>query len=78
MTGQGDRTPRPGSASDTPDLGETFVAGRDKPTARALLAACDALGMQRWNVRTGARGFVVPNAVYDQYASDQVAADHGI
>jgi hypothetical protein len=78
MTGPGDRQPRPGSASDTPDLGETFVAGKDQATARALLAACDTLGVQRWSVRTGARGFVVPNAVYDQYASDQASTQYGI
>lgn len=81
MTGmeQGrDRAPRPGSASDTPDVGETFVAGKDQPTAAALLAACRALGLQTWNVRTGAHGFVVPNAVYDQYAADQQATAHGI
>jgi hypothetical protein len=59
-------------------VGETFVAGKDQATARALLAACDAEGMQRWNVRTGAHGFVVPNAVYDRYASDQATTEHGI
>lgn len=78
MTGPGDRSPRPGSASDTPDMGETFVAGKDQATARALLDACAALGMQAWNVRTGAHGFVVPNAVYDRYASDQASTEHGI
>lgn len=64
--------------ADTPDMGETFVAGKTQDTARALLAACDAEGMQRWNVRTGARGFVVPNQVYDRYASDQATTEHGI
>ena len=64
--------------ADTPDVGETFVAGKTPETARALLAACDTLGMARFNVRTGARGFVVPNAVYDQYADDQQVAEHGI
>jgi hypothetical protein len=64
--------------ADTPDLGETFVAGKDQETARGLLAACRDLGLQTWNVRTGARGFIVPNAVYDLYASDQQADQHGI
>lgn len=64
--------------ADTPDEGETFVAGKDPETARALLEACRALGMQTWNVRTGARGFIVPNAVYDRYADDQQATNHGI
>lgn len=78
MTGVGNRQPRPGSASDTPDLGETFVAGKDAETARALLAACRALDLPTWNVRTGARGFIVPNAVYDQYATNQSDSTHGI
>jgi hypothetical protein len=64
--------------ADTPDVGETFVAGKDQATARALLDACDAEGMQRWNVRTGAHGFIVPNRVYDRYADDQNITQHGI
>lgn len=65
------------AASDAPDLGETFVAGKDAETARRLLAACRALDLPTLLVKTTASGFVVPNAVYDQYASDQ-AETHGI
>lgn len=69
-------TPR-SAATDAPDLGETFVSGKDQPTAQALLAACRALDLPTMLVRTTASGFVVPNAVYDQYANDQ-AETHGI
>lgn len=76
MTGM-DHITSMSSAADQPDVGETFVAGKDKETAQGLLAACRALGVATWNVRTGSRGFIVPNAVYDQYADDTAAA-HGI
>ena len=67
----------PLSRAETPDVGETSVAGKDRETARALLAACRALDLPTWNVRTAARGFIVPDAVYDQYAGD-TAESHGI
>lgn len=49
-----------------PTIGETFVAGKDRDTARALLAAADDLGIDRMVVRTANGGFVVPDAVYDR------------
>jgi len=58
-------------------LGETYVAGKDQQTARSLLAACRALDLPTILVRTAARGFIVPDQVYEQYADDQ-AASHGI
>jgi hypothetical protein len=65
------------SGTDAPELGETFVAGKTPETAQALLAACRTLDMPTLLVKTTASGFVVPNAVYDQYANDQ-AEHHGI
>lgn len=62
------------SGRSEPDVGETFVNGKDQETARGLLDACDNLGVTRLLVRTSARGFIVPNAVYDEYANDQAAA----
>lgn len=46
-------------------LGETFVQGKDRDTARRLLAACDTLGIDQQHVRTVTQGFVVPNEVWD-------------
>lgn len=66
------------AATDAPDLGETFVNGKDQATAAGLLAACRALGLPTLLVRTTASGFVVPSAVYDQYANDTAAETHGI
>jgi hypothetical protein len=57
-----------------PVQGETYVPGKDRETARALLAACDERGVDQSVVRTVTGGFIVPNEVYDQYAATQ----HGI
>lgn len=56
------------------DIGDTFVAGKDQPTAAALLAACDELGLDQAVVRTVDGGFVVPDEVWDQAAKNQT--DH--
>ena len=53
-----------------PDLGETFVQGKDRDTARALLAAAEATGHDRSVVRTVAHGFIVPNPVYDHVLAE--------
>lgn len=58
-----------------PDIGETFVQGKDTPTARALLAAAEALGIDPIAIRTVARGFVVPNEVWDA-AQDALRSQH--
>lgn len=59
-----------------PDLGETFVQGRDPKTAQALLAAADELGLEALVVRAVTHGFIVPNAVYD-HVQAQHQADPG-
>lgn len=48
-----------------PNLGETFVNGKTRDNARALLASADALGIDRTCVVASRGGFIVPNAVYD-------------
>lgn len=48
-----------------PRIGETFVQGKDRETARALLDAADRLGVEHIEVKTVNRGFIVPNAVWD-------------
>lgn len=73
MTGGGWGTP----TLDRLMVGETYVSGKDQATARALLDAAAALGLPSLVVRTAARGFIVPDAVYDRYANDQAEA-HGI
>lgn len=60
----------PTSAAERVELGETFVSGKDQPTAQGLLAACRALELPTLVVRTVNGGFVVPDAVYDRYAND--------
>lgn len=48
-----------------PVVGETLVQGKDRETARRLLDAADAAGVDQQEVRTVTGGFIVPNAVYD-------------
>lgn len=48
-----------------PEPGETMVQGKTQATARALLDAADALGLDRNVVRSVTGGFIVPNEVYD-------------
>lgn len=55
-----------------PDLGETFIQGKDSQTARALLSAAADLGHESHVVRTVTGGFIVPNDVYDK-AQEQAA-----
>ena len=43
------------------------IDGRSRATAEALLAAADAVGAERHEVRTTIRGYVVPVAVSDEY-----------
>ena len=57
-----------------PGRGEIYVPGKTPEIARALLAACDHLEVNRQVVRTVNGGFIVPSNVYDQYAAEQ----HGI
>lgn len=54
-----------------PELGETFVQGKDTDTARALLAAAVATGHDTSVVRTVAHGFIVPNPVYDHVLAER-------
>lgn len=57
-----------------PAVGETFVWGQDPQTARDLLDAADALGLDRQTaVRTVRGGFIVPDAVWD--AAQETRAD---
>lgn len=49
-----------------PELGETFVQGKDQLTAQSLLAAADDLGLDPVVVRAVDHGFIVPNTVYDR------------
>lgn len=58
-----------------PAVGETFVQGKTPQTARALLNACDELGVDRIEVRTITGGFIVPNAVYDTAAPALIPTD---
>lgn len=58
-----------------PVEGETFVAGKDQETARALLAACDEVGIDQAEVRTVNGGFIVPNAVWDAAQQASSSAD---
>lgn len=46
--------------------GQTFVWGRTRPAAQALLAAAEQAGLDPAEaVKTTAQGFVVPDEVYD-------------
>jgi hypothetical protein len=58
------------AAAERVELGETFVSGKDQPTAAALLQACRDLDYPTLVVRTVTGGFVVPDPVYDRYAND--------
>jgi hypothetical protein len=73
MAGGGWGTPHPGNI---PEVGETFVQGKTQETARALLDAADALGLDRAAVvRTVNKGFIVPNEVWDQAEETRLAAE---
>lgn len=48
-----------------PEIGETFVQGKDRDTARALLAAARDLDYDESVIRVVGHGFIVPNAVFD-------------
>jgi hypothetical protein len=45
----------------------TNIDGRSRATAEALLAAADKVGVERYEVRTTIRGYVVPDAVATEY-----------
>lgn len=60
-----------------PALGETFVQGKDQPTARALLDAAHDLGLDPIVVRAVNGGFIVPNEVWDTM-QEQRQADTGL
>lgn len=54
-----------------PEMGETFVSGKDPETARGLLDAADAIGADRkTDVRAVTGGFIVTDAVYDRWAAE--------
>lgn len=55
------------------ELGETFVQGKDAETARILLEAAEALGLDALVVRTTNHGFKVPAAVWDRAQQDHQA-----
>lgn len=57
-----------------PGVGETFVWGLDKHTARALLAAAKRVGLDPLHVRTTQNGFIVPNVVAEA-ASDALQSE---
>ena len=46
-------------------LGDVFVSDKSPAMARALLAACDELEVDRIEVRTVTNGFIVPEAVWE-------------
>lgn len=48
-----------------PDVGETYVQGKDQQTARDLLNAAKTLELDSIVVRAVNGGFIVPNAVWD-------------
>lgn len=61
--------------SNSPRIGQTFVSGRDKHVARALLESAERLdGYDVMDVRTVQNGFVVPDAVADD-AREALQAD---
>lgn len=62
-------------AGGDPEVGETFIQGKDQPTARGLLAAADALSLDRNVVRTVTGGFIVPNEVFDRYTESKNQAE---
>ena len=47
-------------------VGQTYVHGRNPETARALLLACDRLGVDRTVPAATDSGFIVPDAVADE------------
>jgi hypothetical protein len=52
---------------DLPD-GHSFVPGRGREQAISLLKAADNAGVDQYEVRRISDGYVVPNAVADEYA----------
>lgn len=72
MSGEGNV---PGWMGGEPDLGETFVQGKDRATARALLDAAAALELDPSVVRAVTNGFIVPNPVYDRVLAEHAGTD---
>lgn len=56
-------------------VGDVFVSEKTQDMARALLAACDDLGVDRIAVRTVTNGFIVPEAVWDHAQESRLAAE---
>lgn len=78
MTGSPEAEYRSGPyPSPLPENGEAMVMGKDRDTARSLLAAAKQLGLDSNVVRTVNLGFIVPIAVWDQVQANNTA-DHGI
>ena len=50
--------------------GQTYVHGKDPATARALLDACDRVGVDRTVPHATDSGFIVPDAVADEWERD--------
>lgn len=61
-----------------PELGETFVQGKDRDTARALLAAAAELDLDPTVIRVVGHGFIVPNDVFDIVAATTTEGPSGL
>jgi len=48
------------------DIGQTYVPGKDTELARALLDACDRIGVDQHEVRATDEGFILPSEVWDE------------
>jgi hypothetical protein len=46
---------------------DVTIEGRTRATAEALLVAAKAVGAEVWEVRTSFKGYVVPEAVAEEY-----------
>lgn len=57
-----------------PGDGEVFVNGKTPETARELLGAAEALGLEPLVVRTATGGFVVPDEVWDYVEKQRAGA----
>jgi hypothetical protein len=65
-------TPHPGTY---PEVGETYIDGKDPETARALLTAARDLGVDPQAIRTVNRGFIAPTEVWEHAEDTRLAAE---
>lgn len=56
-------------------VGEVFVSEKTQDMARALLTACDDLGVDRIAVRTVTNGFIVPEEVWEKAESSRATVE---